>query len=62
MAALVELGLFYRVWACEVYDSGYHNNCRCDSDDPHGGWNCGYRWKAPALTDEEAKEYGLTNS
>lgn len=32
-------------WVCEVYESGYHNGCRCNADDPHlGRWNCGERF------------------
>lgn len=58
--ALTELlSRFERVWNCEVRRSGYHNGDPCTPDDPHAGWNCGYVWKFPLLTDKGAREIGL---
>ena len=55
--------LFERRWVCRVVSSGYHNGCHCTPGDPHGeDWNCGWRWVAPALTDTEAVQYGITTS
>lgn len=51
--------LFERRWRCEVFSSGYHNGDSCTPDEPHGGWRCEYRWIAPALTEDEAREMGL---
>lgn len=46
---------YHRYWRCGVYASGYHNGCECGPSDPHWGWSCGYRWRAPVLTDEEIR-------
>lgn len=52
--------LFERRWRCGVTASGYHNGCACDPTDPHDtAWGCGWRWTAPALTDKQARAYGL---
>lgn len=52
--------LFGRRWYCGVTASGYHNGGGCQPADPHDStWRCGWRWQAPALTDKQAKEYGL---
>lgn len=51
--------LFQRTWYCGVFASGFHNGCRCDPDEPHGGWGCDWYWQAPPLTDEQARKYGL---
>lgn len=34
-------------WRCGVFDSGYHNGCKCNPSGPHDGWNCGYAYRAP---------------
>lgn len=52
--------LFERRWVCTVVSSGYHNGAGCAPGEPHSGWGCGYRWVAPALTDAEAGEMGIT--
>jgi len=50
--------LFEKRWRCDVVASGFHNGAHCDPDDGHDD-RCGYRWVAPALTEEQAREYGL---
>jgi hypothetical protein len=37
---------FDRRWVCQVTRSGFHNGCGCRPSEPHGGWNCGWRWEA----------------
>lgn len=53
------LSRFERTWDCEVFRTGYHNGDTCTPDDQHSGWNCGYVWKFPLLTDKGAREIGL---
>lgn len=54
MTALERLqGYFDRKWRCEVKSSGYHNGCTCSPDEPHAGWDCDWKWIAPALPDNE---------
>jgi hypothetical protein len=53
------LARFERKWSCEVFRTGYHNGDECGPSDPHGGWNCGYVWAFPLLTDKGAREIGL---
>lgn len=53
------LSRFERVWDCEVVRTGYHNGAVCTPGEPHGGWNCGYVWKFPSMTDAEARRFGL---
>ncbi len=36
---------FTRRWVCEVVRSGYHNGAGCSPKDPHGDWNCCYRYE-----------------
>lgn len=50
---------YRRYWRCEVHSSGYHNGVHCDPSDPHGGWNCGYAWIAPVLSDKDIQQ--MTN-
>jgi hypothetical protein len=54
------LSRFERVWDCEVFRTGYHNGDTCAPGEPHGGWNCGFVWKFPLLTDAGARRIGLT--
>lgn len=42
---------FHRHWVCVVVRSGFHNGAECRPEDPHGGWDCGWRHEA-SLTDE----------
>lgn len=42
-------------WVCEVFSSGYHNGCKCDPSEPHGGWRCGYRYEFSYPATPEAK-------
>lgn len=51
--------LFEKRWHCRVTASGYHNGAGCGPREPHGDWNCGYRWIAQPLTETEARDYGL---
>lgn len=56
MKTLAEELQFYRVWRCEVFSSGYHNGCKCNPSEPHGGWNCEYRWISNLPDTEEIRE------
>lgn len=42
--------MYEQRWRCGVFDSGYHNGCKCGPDDPHDGWGCGYQYRAPAYS------------
>lgn len=58
--AVTVRALFERRWRCEVFSSGFHNGATCTPGDPHGGrWSCEYRWIAGALTEQQARDYGL---
>ena len=46
--------LFVRRWRCEVLSSGFHNGATCNPNEPHQGWDCEYKWMAPALDDTQA--------
>ena len=53
-------GLFERRFICRVVSTGYHNGAACNSNEPHGAdWRCGYYWTAGALTEQQARDYGL---
>ena len=54
--------IFRRTWVCEVFTSGYHNGCICTPDDPHGGWNCGYRLVGPTFQDNESIRTALATA
>jgi beta-lactamase class D len=45
--------LFHREWYCQVFHSGFHNGCYCSEQEPHFGWDCGYRWIAGTFKDTE---------
>lgn len=44
--------LLVKRWVCEVVRSGYHNGAGCSPKDPHGEWNCCYRYEI-SLTQEQ---------
>lgn len=50
-ADLPERAPLTRHWVCQVLRSGRHN-LACSPDEPHDGWNCGFRWEC-SLTDAE---------
>lgn len=45
--------MYERRWVCEVFTNGYHNGCTCNPREPHGNWECGYRWVAPTIADTD---------
>lgn len=50
------LGAFEKHWVCRVQRSGFHNGARCDPDEPHGEWGCGWRREA-TLTEESFRAF-----
>jgi hypothetical protein len=56
-------GLFERRWSCGVSRSGFSLGNDCSAEEPHDtDWHCGYFWKAPLLTEAEARELGIAPS
>ena len=52
--------LFERRWSCGVSRSGFALGSDCTAKEPHDtDWRCGYFWKAPLLTEREARELGI---